>query len=77
MNKLIPLAGIVAVIAFFLSSCLFVVDQRQFALVFALGEIKRVVDQPGLYFKLPQPLQIAFPLQSLFAPTPYDEKPSL
>ncbi|OUV02396.1 MAG: HflC protein [Betaproteobacteria bacterium TMED82] len=57
MNKLIPLAGIVAVIAFFLSSCLFVVDQRQFALVFALGEIKRVVDQPGLYFKLPQPLQ--------------------
>ena len=36
---------------------LFIVDQRQFALVFALGEIKKVINEPGLYFKLPQPLQ--------------------
>ena len=40
-----------------ISSCLFIVDQRQFALVFALGEIKKVINEPGLYFKLPQPLQ--------------------
>ena len=36
-------------LGFLASSCLFIVDQRQFALVFALGEIKKVVDKPGLY----------------------------
>jgi len=35
----------------------YVVDQRQYAVVFALGEIKEVVDQPGLHFKLPPPFQ--------------------
>ena len=39
------------------SSTLFVVDQRQFAVVYALGEIKEVVSEPGLKFKLPAPLQ--------------------
>lgn len=39
------------------SSTLFVVDQRQFAVVYALGEIREVVDEPGLKFKLPAPLQ--------------------
>ncbi|RRS04198.1 protease modulator HflC [Aquabacterium soli] len=40
-----------------LASTLFVVDQRQFAVVYALGEIKDVVSEPGLKFKLPAPLQ--------------------
>jgi modulator of FtsH protease HflC len=40
-----------------LSSTLFVVDQRQFAVLYALGEIKEVIDKPGLKFKLPPPLQ--------------------
>ncbi|CAN5405697.1 protease modulator HflC [soil metagenome] len=40
-----------------LSSCLFVVDQRQYAIVFALGEVKQVIDKPGLKFKLPPPFQ--------------------
>jgi membrane protease subunit HflC len=35
----------------------FVVDQRQFALVFALGEIRTVISEPGLHFKLPPPFQ--------------------
>lgn len=57
MNRLISF-----VIGFFLllaigSSMVFVVDQRQFAVVFAFGQIKRVVDEPGLHFKLPPPLQ--------------------
>ena len=39
------------------SSTLYVVDQRQYAIVFALGEVKEVVNQPGLHFKLPPPLQ--------------------
>lgn len=57
MNRLAPiLLGIVAAIALG-SSMLFVVDQRQYAVVFALGEIKEVVDKPGLHFKLPPPFQ--------------------
>jgi membrane protease subunit HflC len=36
---------------------LFVVDQRQFGVVYALGQIKEVITQPGLHFKLPPPFQ--------------------
>ena len=32
---------------------IFTVDQRQFALVFQLGEVKRVITEPGLNFKIP------------------------
>ena len=35
------------------SLSLFVVDQRQNAIVFRLGEVVRVVTSPGLYFKVP------------------------
>jgi len=40
-----------------LSSTLFVVDQRQFGVVYALGQIKDVVTEPGLHFKMPPPFQ--------------------
>jgi membrane protease subunit HflC len=40
-----------------LSSMLFVVDQRQFGVVYAFGEVKEVISEPGLKFKLPPPLQ--------------------
>ncbi|HEV7813959.1 MAG TPA: protease modulator HflC [Janthinobacterium sp.] len=40
-----------------LSSTIFVVDQRKYAIVFALGEVKEVISQPGLHFKLPPPFQ--------------------
>jgi len=57
MNRLAPiLLAIVAVLGLG-SSMVYVVDQRQYAVVFALGEIKEVVDQPGLHFKLPPPFQ--------------------
>ncbi|WP_342132620.1 protease modulator HflC [Hydrogenophaga sp. OTU3427] len=39
------------------SSMLFVVDQRQYGVVFALGQIKTVITEPGLNFKLPPPFQ--------------------
>lgn len=39
------------------SSMLFVVDQRQFGVVYALGQIKQVITEPGLNFKLPPPFQ--------------------
>ena len=57
MNKIITFAIFLLGTVWLISSRLFIVDQRQFALVFALGEIKKVVTEPGLYFKLPQPLQ--------------------
>ena len=38
-------------------STLFIVDQRQFAVIYALGEIKEVVTEPGLKVKLPPPFQ--------------------
>lgn len=40
-----------------LGSMLFVVDQRQFGVVYQLGEIKKVIIEPGLNFKLPPPFQ--------------------
>jgi modulator of FtsH protease HflC len=39
------------------ASSVFVVDQRQVAVVFALGEIKEVITEPGLRWKLPPPFQ--------------------
>ena len=39
------------------SSTLFIVDQRQFAVIYSLGEIREVVTKPGLNVKLPPPLQ--------------------
>ena len=57
MNKLIStlIAFAIALIIFF--STVFVVDQRQFAIVFALGEMKTIINEPGLHFKLPPPFQ--------------------
>lgn len=57
MNRiglLISGALIALMVAF---STLFIVDQRQFAVIYALGEIKEVVTEPGLKFKLPPPFQ--------------------
>ncbi|CAN5201301.1 protease modulator HflC [soil metagenome] len=57
MNRYL-VAGLAAAIAIILlMSCVFVVDQRKYAIVFSLGEIKREIREPGLYFKLPPPLQ--------------------
>jgi membrane protease subunit HflC len=57
MNRLIVLGVILLALFAAAGSLLFVVDQRQTAVVFALGEIKRVIKEPGLYFKLPPPFQ--------------------
>ncbi|PUA19765.1 protease modulator HflC [Glaciimonas sp. PCH181] len=57
MNRLISLAiGIFIVIALLLST-VFVVDQRQYGILFAFGEVKQVISEPGLHFKLPPPFQ--------------------
>ncbi|MEZ5643913.1 MAG: protease modulator HflC [Burkholderiaceae bacterium] len=57
MNKLGFFITTLLVALAIASSMLFVVDQRQFGVVFQLGEIRRVVTEPGLNFKLPPPFQ--------------------
>ena len=57
MNRLGFIVSSVLVALALLSSTLFVVDQRQFGVVYALGQIKEVLTEPGLNFKLPPPFQ--------------------
>lgn len=57
MNRIAAIVAGALVALMLLSSTLFIVDQRQFAAVYALGEIKEVITEPGLKFKLPPPLQ--------------------
>ena len=54
MSSRINLLGaIAATILVILAMSIFTVDQRQFALVFQLGEVKHVISEPGLNFKIP------------------------
>lgn len=57
MNRTgLTLVGVVLFVMTALST-LYVVDQRNFAVVYSLGEIREVISEPGLKFKLPPPLQ--------------------
>jgi modulator of FtsH protease HflC len=57
MNKIgFVLSGLVLALIV-LASTLFVVDQRQFGVLYSFGKIKEVITEPGLRFKLPQPFQ--------------------
>ena len=57
MSRLVTfvISGLIALLI--LLSTVFVVDQRQYAILFALGEVKQVIREPGLHFKLPPPFQ--------------------
>ena len=57
MNRVISALFLAMLAGMLASSMLFVVDQRQYAIIFALGEVKEVVSEPGLKFKLPPPFQ--------------------
>jgi len=57
MNKIGFIFSSLLVALVLASSMLFVVDQRQFGIVYALGQIKEVITEPGLNFKLPPPFQ--------------------
>ena len=57
MNRLFSSLVAAFIALLLLSSTVFVVDQRQYAIVFALGEVKQVISEPGLHFKLPPPFQ--------------------
>jgi modulator of FtsH protease HflC len=56
-NRLIA-AGIAFIaLIYVLSSSVFIVDQRKFAVVFSFGQIVRVIEQPGLQVKWPAPFE--------------------
>jgi membrane protease subunit HflC len=57
MNRIGLIVGGVLLLLMVAASTLFIVDQRQVAVVYALGEIKEVITEPGLRVKLPPPLQ--------------------
>jgi modulator of FtsH protease HflC len=53
MRRFSTFLVILAVGAFLLYSSVFVVNEREQALVLRFGEITRVIREPGIYFKLP------------------------
>lgn len=57
MNRVGFIASSLLVLLVLASSMFFVVDQRQYGVVYALGQIKEVITEPGLKFKLPPPFQ--------------------
>ncbi|MGL5632411.1 MAG: protease modulator HflC [Azovibrio sp.] len=61
MNAKIKLIGIlVAVLLVVGSMSMFTVDQREYALVFQLGEVRQVIMEPGLKFKVPLVQNVRF-----------------
>ena len=57
MNRIGFIGASLLILLVLASSMLFVVDQRQFGVVYQLGQIKDVITEPGLKFKLPPPVQ--------------------
>lgn len=53
MNRVLAVVVALVIAAFVARASTFIVDQRQSAIVFQLGEIRRVVTEPGLYFRIP------------------------
>ena len=57
----VPVAGaLIAGRLILLAASLFTVDQRQYAIVFQLGEVKEVIREPGLSFKWPMIQNVRF-----------------
>ena len=60
MKRLPFIAALMFAVFVTAGSMLFTVDQRQYALVFQLGEIKEVIKEPGLSFKWPMIQNVRF-----------------
>ena len=60
MNRIIPYVLAVLVIGLLINSTAFMVDQRSYAAVYSFGEIKEVITEPGLKFKLPLIQNVVF-----------------
>jgi modulator of FtsH protease HflC len=57
MNRILATAIGVVIAAALFRLCAFIVDQKHYAIVFELGQIKRVISDPGLHYKMPPPFQ--------------------
>jgi len=57
MSRLLSIVIGAVIVLMLLASSIFVVDQHRYAVVYALGELREVIREPGLNFKLPPPLQ--------------------
>lgn len=57
MNRIGLIVGGALVALMIAASTLFVLDQRNVAVIYALGEIKEVITEPGLKMKMPPPFQ--------------------
>lgn len=53
MRKLPIIAIVLAVIVFLLANSIFIVDERQKAMVLQFGQVRAVKEEPGLAFKVP------------------------
>ena len=53
MNRIVAFVVGLVLLAVVVRASTFIVQQRDFAIVFQLGQIVRVVTEPGLYFRLP------------------------
>lgn len=56
-NRLIAAGISFIALIYVLSSSIFVVDQRKFAVVFSFGQIVRVIEKPGIQIKYPAPFE--------------------
>ena len=60
MRRITYLIPAVVVVVGLLSSSIFVVDERQRALVLQFGQIRQVIDEPGLNFRVPIIQEVIF-----------------
>jgi membrane protease subunit HflC len=57
MGRLFAILMGAALVVALAASSMFVVDQHRYAVVYALGELREVIQEPGLNFKAPPPFQ--------------------
>lgn len=57
MGRLFAILLGAALVVALAASSMFVVDQHRYAVVYALGELREVIQEPGLNFKAPPPFQ--------------------
>ncbi len=60
MNRALSMLIGSAIVLWLLSYTVFIVDQRKFAIVSTLGEVRQVIDEPGLHFRLPPFQSVVF-----------------
>jgi membrane protease subunit HflC len=60
MNRVLSILIGLAVALWLLSYTVFIVDQRKYAIVTSLGEMRQIIEEPGLHFKFPPFQSVVF-----------------